>query len=452
MNRAGAPPLAQRQAFSTCGTMKGEHPMSGLQVGVAQRDITPPEEWIAAGRIWLWGYGMRTEPCSGILDRLSVRALVIQDEAANRFVLASVDIGAIEPAMTDAIRSRVSQSQSIPAANICINLTHTHGAPVPVTILTWQPGFQVPDPGYLQLLEDQITGAIDDACRAIRPATIALGRGTTEIAFDRHFGEPGFHDPSLDVMRVTDNDGAVTVIGFFTACHTVCRSAYNEVYADFAGITRGQLEQRYGGMAMFFQGFTGISNPRKRDAEHTGSQLTEDVAAVLEGPMPTLAGPIQTGLMSVDLPFQPMPGDEIRERARGAGGIHERWERRMASLNGREPGALTTPLQLARIGEGESAWYLSASGHEVTADLGPAVRALRPDHRVTLLGFSNSQLSYLPSRRVLTLPAACDEFPFCDNYEGGISFAWYGHRAPLTHDVDDRFMAAQADLFERVGY
>jgi hypothetical protein len=180
--------------------------MTNFQVGIGVRDITPPDAWIRAGRIWLWGYGSRSEPCEGVHDSITARAICIHDASGNAMVLATVDIGALDPLMTEAIRTRVSGSQGVPRENICINVTHTHGAPVPVAIPTWQPGFAVPDPEYLQFLEDRIALAIEEACRATESATLRFGRGTTAIGYDRHFGAPGLHDPTLDVLKITDEN------------------------------------------------------------------------------------------------------------------------------------------------------------------------------------------------------------------------------------------------------
>jgi hypothetical protein len=244
------------------------------------------------------------------------------------------------------------------------------------------------------------------------------------------------------VLRIVGADERVIAILFSTACHSVCLTALNQVYDDFPGVAGRAIERRFGGTALFVQGFTGISNPKVRDPDVTGKPLAQDVIALAEGEMETLRGPVGGRLSGVDLPFQPLPDESMRERARGAGGIYARWDEWITTLGQRVSAALPTQLQTLRIGEGPGAWLLAASSHEVTGDFGPPIRAMRPEYRVTTAGFCNSQFSYLPSRRVLAEPVPCDAFPFCENYEGGISFAWYGHRAPLTPDVDERYLAA----------
>ena len=423
--------------------------MSAFNVGAAVRDITPPDAWIQDGRIWLWGFGSRTEPCAGIHDRLSARALAVRDKRGDSVVLVSVDLGALDPATTASVRARVERSHGIPGASVCLNVTHTHGAPAVVSIPTWAVGFATADAEYVRFVEDRIVDVVTDAIRAEAPATLQFARGRTGIAVDRHFGEPGFHDATLDVLRVVDTHGGLIAMACFTACHPVCLRDYNRVYTDFPGPARTRIEQRLGGVALFFQGYTGISNPRVRDAEVISAELSEDAIALCSGPMAEITGAVQGRLAAIGLPFQPLPDASILERARGAGGIYARWESAMAVLADRVPGELPTPIQAIRIGDGADAWILSVSAHEVTSDLAAPIRALRPDNRVTLLGFSNSQVSYVPSRRVLTLPASDDPFPFCANYEGGAAFAWYGHRAPLTLDVDERFVAGHTALLDR---
>src|SRR5690349_6879528 len=198
--------------------------MSPFEVGVAVRDITPPDEWIQAGRIWLWGYGVRSEVCDGVYQRISARALVVRDADGNAISLASVDLGALDPTMTQSIRERINASQGIAGEYICVNVTHTHGAPVVTTIPTWQPGVDRPDPAYVRFVEDAIVGVIDEAFANMRPATISFGRGATGIGYDRHFpplGQPSCYDPTLDVIKIAGDQASVIAVAFFAACHPV---------------------------------------------------------------------------------------------------------------------------------------------------------------------------------------------------------------------------------------
>ena len=137
--------------------------------GVGRRDITPPAEWIDAGRIWLWGFGDRTAPCSAVLDPLDVRALAVRDDGGATAILVSVDVGALDPASTDRIRQRVAAEHGIAGEYVCVNVSHTHNAPVFVSIPTWQPGVALADDGFVQLVEDAVVGAVADALADLQP-------------------------------------------------------------------------------------------------------------------------------------------------------------------------------------------------------------------------------------------------------------------------------------------
>lgn len=418
------------------------------QIGIAVRDITPYESWIRAGSIFLWGFASRTQPCNGIYQPISARVLVVKDVNRNCVVLASVDLCAIDPAMTMAIRQRVSQAHNILPDSVLINVSHTHGAPTTLQMPTWQTGFDCPNPLYSQFVEDQVVGTIDDAFNNLCPGRIHFGRGQTDIGFDRHFGKSASPDPILDVIRVSGGDGNTLGVAFFTACHPVCLGNFNQVYADFPGFARERIEAETGGTALFFQGYGGTCNPKALDAATTGEALAGDVLSILNQPLQEIEGSLSATCAWLNLPFQSFPTHEVLQRARSAGGMFARWADAMEASDHSRQGSLPVELQGIRIGLPPTDCYLAASAHEVSSDLAEPVRNLRPAKRITTVGYCNSQHSYLPSDDVLKQPVSCNTFPFCeDNYEGGVSFAWYGKHAPLKTGVDEVFYLAHDELF-----
>jgi hypothetical protein len=199
---------------------------------------------------------------------------------------------------------------------------------------------------------------------------------------------------------------------------------------------------------MFLQGYAGICNPGgKIDA--TGSALAQDVLTVLNRPMHALDGVLDAWLATIELPFQPLPSAAVLNQAKNAGDVYARWANYMTSLGSAIPETLPTQLQALRLGLAPNEWYLVASSHEVSTDLGDLIRTIWPYPRVSLMGYTNSQLSYLPSDNVLLNPSACLNFPFCtNNYEGGSAFAWYGHRGPLAGGVTERFYNGFVELLD----
>ena len=92
-----------------------------FRVGFSQADITPPVGWRRAGNY--------TELIStGVNDPLMTKAMVVQ-EGATTFAFVGNDLCSVPRDLTDLARERASKLTGIPAANIVITATHTHGGP-----------------------------------------------------------------------------------------------------------------------------------------------------------------------------------------------------------------------------------------------------------------------------------------------------------------------------------
>jgi hypothetical protein len=429
--------------------------MSSYLVGVATREITPSADLIAAGRIFLWGYGHRANPSLTVRDAISARALAISDEDGATVILVALDICAIDAAFTQAIRARVQASRGISPEQIALNVSHTHNAPVTIAIPTWNPGVDRPDPDYLAFLADQIVAAIEEAIDSRQPATVSFARGRSTIGFNRHFRDDAnaAYDRTLDVIRAAGADENVIAVAFFHGCHPVTLMLSDDISADFPGVARNVIEEAVGGTALFFQGYAGTINPAVNDVTATGRQLGQDVITLLRGPLDDLAGPVEGQLGEVAIPLQPLDAAQL-EKARSEGGFNlKRWAESIRSLGNAVPTSLPTPLQALRVGVAPNEWRVIATAHEIVAEFAAPVRAIWPYARLSLMGYSNSQRSYLPTRSVLANPPCT--FPFCNNYEGGVAFVWYGHRAPVTDEVDEIFLDANIQLldpgWERIG-
>jgi hypothetical protein len=441
------------------------------QAGVGVRDITPADDLIAAGKIWLWGYGNRSAPCAGVRSPLSARALAIRADDGKSIVLVTLDLGALDPETTARLRTHISARFGIGPECVCVNVSHTHGAPVPVSIPTWQMGVAIAQPEYMVFLEDQAFAAVAAALERLEPAQLSWARGETRIGHDRHFyPSTEFYDPTLDVLLVrriavtSDLPSSVIATAFFAACHPMCNGDLNLVYADFPGVAREAVEGELGGTAFFFQGYGGTCRPgpdpaTKLSDSEIGWQLAADVIAVADDLLHQLEGPIDARLHTIELPLrtldpatlpahQDWAGSQRAERP-DAADLIDRWVRHMRSMAPSFPSSLPTQQQAIRIGAKPDQWSLIASSHEVAMDFGPRLRAIWPDSRITVIGYSNSQLSYLPSANVILNPDVAINFPRdASNYEGAYSFVWYGHPGPLTVDADHIFIEGFVRLLE----
>src|SRR5688572_10793798 len=127
--------------------------MGALRAGVAVVDITPPAGLLLAG------FAARSEPATGIHDLLTARAVVVGDTA-----IVVADVIGIHEEMSARIRERCV----LPAGNIIVAATHTHGAPISMAGRLGEDA----DPAFLRAIEDGCVEAIARAAASAVPVRI----------------------------------------------------------------------------------------------------------------------------------------------------------------------------------------------------------------------------------------------------------------------------------------
>ena len=92
-----------------------------LEAGVATIEITPPVG------VKLWGYQLRKDPSTGVLDPLYAKAVVF-DDGETRAALVSLDLGRTPPdEYISRIRNMVKEKFQI--EQTLLAATHTHSGP-----------------------------------------------------------------------------------------------------------------------------------------------------------------------------------------------------------------------------------------------------------------------------------------------------------------------------------
>ncbi|MGV8831803.1 MAG: neutral/alkaline non-lysosomal ceramidase N-terminal domain-containing protein [Devosia sp.] len=216
--------------------------MGALRGGVAVVDITPQ-----AGLL-LSGFAARTEPAIGTHDRLSVRAVVLGETA-----VVVADVIGIHEDMSARIRERCP----LPAANVIVAATHTHGAPAAMAHRLGNA-----DPDFLQALEDGCVAALTRALAAAEPVQLMAGMGRDpDVARNRRHAD-GLLDRSLPVLRLRRADGSLLATIVSYACHPTVLGADNrEMTADYPHYVRRHIEATHpGSVALFLNGCTGDVN------------------------------------------------------------------------------------------------------------------------------------------------------------------------------------------------
>jgi len=242
MARLGASLLALTGAVAALpATAQG----SGLRVGAAKVDITPPAAELPP-------------TMHGVLDPLNVRAIVI-DNGTSRAALVTVDAGAIPAATWARLSARAQAELGIPAAQFLLTATHTHSAPF------------VRGGDF----EERLYDAVRQAAADLQPARMAFGTGQSWININRNIIDPetrrwwegpnyeGPSDKTVAVLRFETPQGAPIAVYYNYAVHPVITGNLDMISADIPGAASNYLEESLGEgvVALWSSGASGDQNP-----------------------------------------------------------------------------------------------------------------------------------------------------------------------------------------------
>lgn len=240
-----------------------------MKFGFYEIDITPPMGSIIPG-----SFGARF--CDEILDKIYVRATVIQNEE-KLLAIAVIDACGITMDITESIRKRAVSLMPIEAEDIMIMATHTHGGG---PTLNWGEEI-VTDSNYLRTLTERSADAIYMAWKKAQESEVLIGREEiTDISFIRVFEmkdgslktNPGRKnrdnilrptttiDPELIVMAVKQGDSfAGAIVNFATHPATVFT---NQISGDYISILSNEMKRIYGPefVTVFINGACGNIN------------------------------------------------------------------------------------------------------------------------------------------------------------------------------------------------
>jgi hypothetical protein len=368
---------------------------------------------------------------------LTARAMAIKNEDKTA-VVVSVDVCGLNDTFTGMVKDLVFKKNHIPASAIFINSSHTHFAPVSQNWLTWQESNQRPDSIFLyNTVKNGILDAIDGAVKSMKPADLYLGRGKTDIGYNRTLRDhQELYDNTLDVLKVSYKDNTESYL-FLAACHAVFSAVgklHYTVSANFPGVARKLLEERTGtANSMYLQGTAGDINPKDNGEYITGEKLSNDVITILNKPMQKITGPISCFLDTINIAITPWPKEKINEfRAKNAekpGDIvaekNVKWCDLMLRYydEGIMPSSLPVYINTFNIGN----WKLVGFSRETTTPYGFGVKQMWPDKLISVAGYTNDVSSYLPTNLHIERKV----------YEGLDSFFWYGMPEVFPMNVED---------------
>lgn len=263
-----------------------------IQVGLAKTDITPP----IGGKTT--GYSS-AKPTDGIHDPLFARVLVIES-ATTTVAIVSWDLCVYgSPWLHE-------QMDSIGIDHLVILNTHTHAGPN-----LNQDDFPTAEKPWRKTVEERVLETIVQAKDNLFPAYFAVRQGSIQLGYNRLVRQPGGYsithfenpdripygpvDPSVGVIRITDQSEKIRCVLVCYACHPVVLGPRNrKISADFPGVLCREVVNQLGGdvECIFIQGGAGDINPlilaRTGDpemdfplVERVGILLAEEVVKTL---------------------------------------------------------------------------------------------------------------------------------------------------------------------------
>ena len=224
-----------------------------MNIGVAQIEITPPIG------VELSGFTLRTQPSIGMLDRLWVRGLFLED-AATRLLWLHCDLIGFDERIVAAFRNWAREQLGVAEAEILLSATHTHSGPC--TIRLEEAGAY--DDRYVAWLQLRLQEAARIAMHRIAPCTVCTVEAELDLAVDRR-NQPSAHtDPRMGVLGFQRNDGAFAAVVVNCAVHPVALGHENRrISADLFGTAADELTRRLPGapVALVTNGACGNLNP-----------------------------------------------------------------------------------------------------------------------------------------------------------------------------------------------
>lgn len=425
----------------------------GWKAGVAKVNITPENS------MWLAGYGNRTEPSSGTLHDIWVKALALEDASGNRAVLVTADILGWPKGMSDEIRARLDEELNLAKAQILLNSSHTHSGPVLehalVDIYPLDDEQRRKVREYSDKLVEETVQLVEQAFEALAPAEIYTGSGSARFQVNRRNNDAstliresdlnGPNDYAVPVLKVTTPGGDLKALMFGYACHPTVLGM-NEWSGDYPGFAQIELEKEHpGAVAMFFQGAGADQNPLPRRTVPLARQYGRTLAAAVdrvieEEDMEALEPSLSTAYREVDLDLNAPPSrQELAHYVETVSGYQKRWAERMLAKAERGESfreSYPFPLQVWQLGD----QTIFALGGELLIEYSIQLKKIFGYDSI-VMGYSNDVMGYIPTARVLHE----------GGYEGASSQVVYGLPAKWSYDIETRIMSNMVRLARTIG-
>jgi neutral ceramidase len=426
---------------------------NGWKAGVARINITPRQP------LWMAGFAVRTHPSEGTRLDLWAKALAIEDAAGNKAVLVTTDLLGLPKEVSDNIRERLQAKFGLAKAQVLLNSSHTHSAPVLGSALSdiypMDEAEKKKVVQYTRKLEDQIVDLVGNALKLMEPVQLYAQNGVTRFQVNRRNNKEatllqqtelaGPNDYAVPVIKVVNAKGKLEAVAFGYSCHPTVLNDY-KWSGDYPGFAQLELEKYYPGVtALFFQSAGADQNPLPRRSEalarQYGRELAAAVSRVLEEEMSLLPEGLKTAYTEINLPLDNPPTEAALQKVANdtTAAYNQRWATRMlAQMKQGKPfrTSYPYPLQVWKLGD----QLLMGLGGELVIEY--AIRLKKMYGLNTfVLGYSNDVMAYIPSARILQE----------GGYEGATSQMVYGLPTTWASGIEETIITGIKGLARQIG-
>lgn len=308
-----------------------------LRAGAAQTDITPLTP------MFLVGYPHVERTSVGIHDPLVAAALCLENDGV-KLILLALDLLFIDAETAAQWRAEIAHHCATRPEHVMISCTHTHSAPVTLTMLAWRhdPIVPAPDPDYMQLVRQQVLAAACLANQRLSAAECGWTTAQMDALPANRIDPSGPTDREIGLLAVRRRENSqYLAISLTYAMHpTVLHEDSRLVSADFPHYVRLALREQFGADAvvLYHTGTSGNQSPRHlvngqtfEQAELLGRIIGNKAVEALShrsGISFNADPPLASQFAQVELPLRDFPSPEFaRTREREARALYETRQR-----------------------------------------------------------------------------------------------------------------------------
>ncbi len=401
--------------------------------------------------VHLRGFAARIDKRNeGVHDPLYASVVLLQ---ANKTVaIINMDLIGGDRSFADGIKEAIFERLGLTEDEIILNFSHTHSA----VAITGEDGNKRNRPysfnhyssakdsdiehsediKYYKIVKNKILNMIETGLNNLVEGNAYVLRGMSKFGVSRrhphedgviwkpYFNEDSM-DPDLYLIKLVDNNRNIKGLLYNYACHPTSMGPNNYlISADYPGVVRRVLEEQNPGMiAVFLQGCGADIKPVATADDGAFKQCTFEELEVAGA---SLAGEIQNLLeleegKDVNSSWRKINGDfktkssdlklysenwniekwiEIEENPENPEYIRKAASRMVKKMKaGKVNNYIPYYISYLRLDDKIS---IVALENEVVSDIGKDIKRIFNDDNIITLGYSNSVMCYIPTKKVLS--------------------------------------------------